>query len=39
MKKNKKVTINTTFHVINCIMIFIVAELLKKYVLSNTMIF
>ena len=30
MKKNKKVTINTTFHVINCIMIFIVAVLLKK---------
>ena len=30
MKKNKKVTINTTFHVINCIMIFIVAALLKK---------
>lgn len=30
MKKNKKVTINTTFHVINCIIIFIVAVLLKK---------
>ena len=30
MKKNKKVTINTTFHVINCIMIFIVAALFKK---------
>ena len=30
MKKNKKVTINTIFHVINCIIIFIVAVLLKK---------
>ena len=30
MKKNKKVAINTTFHVINCIMIFIIAALLKK---------
>ena len=39
MKNNKKVATNTTFHVINCIMIFIVAALLKKYVLSNTMIF
>ena len=30
MKKNKKVTINTTFYVINIIMIFIVAALLQK---------
>ena len=30
MKNNKKVATNTTFHVINCIMIFIVATLFKK---------
>lgn len=29
-EEKQKVTINTTFHVINCIMIFIVAVLLKK---------
>lgn len=30
MKKNKKVTTNTTFNIINCIILFIVAIFLGK---------
>ena len=29
-EEKQKVAINTTFHVINCIMIFIIAALLKN---------